>query len=85
MTTTNENKQQQLNRLAELAKLSRKRYLANGGDPRLSVGSLNHNDCLTDEEKQEFSFLFNQLVLDQDIEHYLENKSLTPKIIIDHG
>jgi hypothetical protein len=74
MTTTNEIKQQQQNRLTELAKLSRKRYLANGGDPHLSVGSLNNNDYLTDEEKQEFRHLFNQLVLEQDITHYLQNK-----------
>ncbi|MGK7874194.1 MAG: hypothetical protein AB4426_13040 [Xenococcaceae cyanobacterium] len=72
MTTTNDIKQQLLNRMTELGKISRQRYLDAGGDPRLSVGSLNNNDCLTDKEKQELRDLFNQVVTDEDIATYLK-------------
>jgi hypothetical protein len=72
MTTTNNIKQQQLNRLTELTQLSRQRYLDAGGDPSRSVGSLNNNDCLTDKEREEFRTLFNQVVNDEEIATYLK-------------
>lgn len=72
MTTTPEN--QPLRRLIELSDLSRQRYLAKGGDPGLSVGSHNNNDCLTEEEKQEFSHLVKQLAPPEKIAAYLQEK-----------
>jgi hypothetical protein len=73
MTTTNNTKQQQIDRLTELVQLSRQRYLDAGGDPKLSVGSLNNNDRLTDKEQQEFRELFNQIVTDEDLAAYSQS------------
>ena len=71
MTITKDIKQQ-INRIKELAKISRQRYLDAGGDPKLSVGSLNHNDCLTDGERQELHDLLNQVTPDEDIANYIK-------------
>lgn len=72
MTTIN-SVQQKINRLNELAKIARKRYLDCGGSPHLSVGTLNNNDSLTNEEKQELRNLLNQVVTKENILKYLQD------------
>jgi hypothetical protein len=52
---------QQYQRTIELCQLARQRYLAAGGDPKKSSGTLHNNDCLTEEERQEFLSLVRQL------------------------
>jgi hypothetical protein len=74
MTITNQ--VQKINRLNELAQIARKRYLEQGGNPHLSVGSLNNNDCLTDEEKQELRLLLNQVITEEKLTKYQEKKRL---------
>lgn len=53
--------QQQYQRTIELCQLARQRYLAAGGDPKKSSGTLHKNDYLTEEEKQEFLSIVRQL------------------------
>jgi hypothetical protein len=73
MTTTNEpSKQQQVRRMVELGRIARQRHLEAGGNPQLSVGTLNNNDTLTAEEKQEFLKLANQLFDNESIANYLK-------------
>lgn len=69
MTITN-NTKEKIKRLNELAKISRQRYLENGGNPHFSVGSLNNNDCLNEAEKEEFANLFKQIVTTENIANY---------------
>jgi hypothetical protein len=57
---------QQYQRMVELCQLSRQRYLEAGGNPKLSSGTLHHNDYLTDTEKQEFFQLGKQLTTNLD-------------------
>jgi hypothetical protein len=71
MTTTNE-RQKQIKRLRELAQISKHKYLESGGDPHLSVGSFNNNDCLNESEKQELSVILNQLVKKEEITQYFQ-------------
>ena len=74
MTTTNEpSKQQQVRRMVELGRIARQRHLEAGGNPQLSVGTLNNNDTLTAEEKQEFLKLANQVFDNESIANYLKN------------
>jgi hypothetical protein len=73
MTTTNDrSKQQQVRRMVELGNFARQRHLDAGGNPHLSVGSLNNNDTLTEEEKEEFLKLANQVFDDKSIANYLK-------------
>lgn len=73
MTTTNDkNKQQQVSRMVELGRIARQRHLDARGNPHLSVGSLNNNDTLTSEERQEFLELANQVFDDESIANYLK-------------
>ncbi|MCC5625302.1 hypothetical protein [Nostoc sp. CHAB 5715] len=73
MTTTNDyNKQEQIRRLLELGSIARQRHLDSGGNPHLVVGSLNNNDTLSEEEKQEFLKLANQIFDDESIANYLK-------------
>ncbi|MCC5663106.1 hypothetical protein LC653_03930 [Nostoc sp. CHAB 5784] len=73
MTVTNDhNKQEQIRRLVELGSIARQRHLDTGGNPHLSVGSLNNNDTLNEEEKQEFLKLANQIFDDKSIANYLK-------------
>ena len=51
----------QYQRLREIFATGRKRYLNAGGAPRLSAGSLNGQDYLTDTEKQEILELGRQV------------------------
>lgn len=51
----------QYKRLQEIFALGRQRYLQSGGDPRLSGGSLNDQDFLTEAEKEEIRSLSQQL------------------------
>lgn len=53
MRETTEIEKQQYQRLKEIFTIGRQRYLKAGGDPRLSAGSLNQQDYLTDAEKKE--------------------------------
>jgi hypothetical protein len=52
---------QQYQRLREIFSTARKRYLEAGGNPKLPGGSLNGQDCLTAEEKQEIVELGKQV------------------------
>jgi hypothetical protein len=52
---------QQYQRLREIFATARQRYLDAGGDLHRSAGSLNGQDFLTDEEKQEISNLGRQV------------------------
>lgn len=52
---------QQYQRLREIFATARQRYLDAGGDRHRSAGSLNRQDFLTDEEKQEISNLGRQV------------------------
>lgn len=52
---------QQYHRLQQLFAIARQRYLNAGGNPNLSGGSLNEQDYLTDEEKQEIRELGQQV------------------------
>jgi len=73
MTTTNDkSKQQQVRRMVELGHIARQRHLNAGGNPHLSVGSLNNNDTLTKDERQEFLELANQVFDDESITNYLK-------------
>jgi hypothetical protein len=47
-----------------------------GGNTHLSVGSLNNNDTLTKEERQEFLALANQVFDDKSIANYLKKMAL---------
>lgn len=73
MTTTNdESKKKQVRRMIELGRIARQRHLDTVGNPHLSVGSLNNNDTLTQEERQEFLKLANQVFDDESIANYLK-------------
>jgi len=72
MTTNDKRKQQQVRRMVELEHIARQRHLNAGGNPHLSVGSLNNNDTLTKEERQEFLELANQVFDDESIANYLK-------------
>ncbi len=72
MTTTNDNSKQQISRLLELGRIARQRHLDAGGSPHLSIGSLNDNDTLTQEERQEFLDLANQVFNDESIANLLK-------------
>jgi hypothetical protein len=67
-------KQQQIQRILELSKLAKQRYLDAGGDPHLSVGTFNNNDTLSEAERQEFLNLANQVFPDEDLVKYLNEK-----------
>lgn len=56
-----ESQQQLYQRMLELSSLARQRYLAAGGDPKRSSGSLHQNSFMTEAEKQEFLELARQL------------------------
>ncbi len=71
MTTTESNRQQKVRRLKELFNIARQRYLDVGGDVHSSVGTLNENDTLTDEERKEFFTLADQVFDDKYISNYL--------------
>lgn len=73
-TTNNQYQQQQVKRMAELGRIAKERYLNAGGNPRLSVGSLNDNDTLTKEEKQEFLKLANEIFDDESIANFLKKR-----------
>lgn len=74
MTTPEHTRQKQAHRMLELCKMSRQRYLDTGGNPRLSVGSLNGNDNFTDEEKREFLELARQVFDTDYINNYLQQR-----------
>ncbi len=61
MRKPTELEKKQYERLQEIFVTGRQRYLNAGGDPRLSGGSLNEQDYLTDEEKKEVLELGRQL------------------------
>lgn len=61
MRETTEIEKQQYHRLKEIFAIGRERYLKAGGDPRLSVGSLNQQDYLTDAQKKEVIELGQQI------------------------
>lgn len=61
MRKPTELEKKQYERLQEIFVRGRQRYLDAGGDPRLSGGSLNEQDYLTDEEKKEVLELGRQL------------------------
>lgn len=61
MRETTEIEKQQYRRLKEIFAIGRQRYLKAGGDPRLSAGSLNQQDYLTDAEKKEVIELGQQI------------------------
>jgi hypothetical protein len=67
-------RQQQIQRILRLSKIAKQRYLDAGGDPHLSVGTLNNNDTLSEEERQEFLNLAHQVFTDEDIDQYLNEK-----------
>ncbi|MDZ7958920.1 MAG: hypothetical protein RMY34_13730 [Aulosira sp. DedQUE10] len=71
-TTNNQSKQQQVRRMVELGNFARQRHLDAGGNLHLSVGSLNNNDTLTEQEKEEFLKLANQVFDDKSIANYLK-------------
>lgn len=75
MTTSEQSRQKQARRMLELCKISRQRYLDAGGDRRLSVGSLNGNENFTDEEKQEFLELAQQVFDTEYINKYLQQQN----------
>ncbi|HEY9908541.1 MAG TPA: hypothetical protein V6D18_13155 [Thermosynechococcaceae cyanobacterium] len=56
-----ESQQKLYQRLQELSKVARQRYLDAGGDPLRSSGDLHSNSHMTDAEKQEFLTLARQL------------------------
>ncbi|KYC39542.1 hypothetical protein WA1_31105 [Scytonema hofmannii PCC 7110] len=58
--------------MVELGNIARQRHLDAGGHPYLSVGSLNNNDTLTKEERNEFLELANQVFNDESIANYLK-------------
>lgn len=74
MTILEHTKQKQARQLLELCKISRQRYLDAGGNPRLSVGSLNDNDNFTNKEKQEFLELARQVFDSDYINNYLQQR-----------
>lgn len=61
MRETTEIEKQQYQRMKEIFAIGRERYLKAGGDPRLSAGSLNQQDYLTDAEKKEVIKLGQQI------------------------
>ncbi|MCL1473778.1 hypothetical protein [Argonema antarcticum] len=61
MREPTELEQKQYQRLREIFATARKRYLDAGGDPKRPGGSLNGQDCLTAEEKQEIVALGKQV------------------------
>lgn len=61
MRKPTELEKKQYQRLQEIFVTARQRYLNAGGAPRLSGGSLNKQDYLTDEEKKEVLQLGQQL------------------------
>lgn len=60
-------KQQLYQRMLELSNLARQRYLAAGGDPKRSSGSLHQNSYMTPEERAEFLELARQLASDSEM------------------
>ncbi|NEQ25780.1 MAG: hypothetical protein F6K28_43340 [Microcoleus sp. SIO2G3] len=58
--------------MIELGRIAKQRHLDAVGNPHLSVGSLNNNDTLTEEERQEFLKLANQVFDDESIANYLK-------------
>lgn len=69
MTTTNNIRQQQSLRMAELTKISRQRYLDAGGDPHRAT---NGNEWMTDEERQEYLTLARQVFDEEALANYLK-------------
>jgi hypothetical protein len=69
MSQTNPLQQQQSQRMGELAKIARQRYLDAGGDPQRSA---NGHEWLADAEKQEYLTLARQLFDAEYIDSYLE-------------
>ncbi|MBW4620484.1 MAG: hypothetical protein KME17_14170 [Cyanosarcina radialis HA8281-LM2] len=69
MTPINPLKQQQSQRMGELAKIARQRYLDAGGDPQRSA---NGDEWLTDAEKQEYLTLARQIFAEEYIDNYLK-------------
>jgi len=61
MNDSLELRKQKYQRMIELSQIARQRYLDAGGDPRRSSGTLHGNDRLTEEERQEFFTLGQQL------------------------
>ena len=61
MRETTEIEKQQYQRLKEIFAIGRERYLKAGGNPRLSAGSLNQQDYLTEAEKKEIIELGQQI------------------------
>jgi hypothetical protein len=65
MREPTELEKKQYQRLQEIFNVARQRYLNAGGDPQLPGGSLNGQDCLTVQEKQEIIELGKQVFRQQ--------------------
>lgn len=61
MRKPTEQERQKYQRLREIFAIGRQRYLDAGGDPKLSAGSLNGQDYLSDAEKKEIIELGQQV------------------------
>lgn len=69
MTQTNNIKQQQSQRMGELAKIAKQRYLEAGGIPHRAA---NGEEWLTEEERQEYLTLARQIFDKESIANYLQ-------------
>lgn len=74
MDKTDSSRQQQAQRMIEIFRTARQRYLDAGGDPRRSAGSLNTNDNLTDEERREVKELGEKIFDTEYINNYLQQR-----------
>ena len=67
----NHPKQQQALRMREIFAIARQRYLNAGGNPRKAVDEKH----MTEAEEQEFKEVLGQVLDDEYINNYLQNKS----------
>jgi hypothetical protein len=66
MRQLTDQEKQQYQRMLDLSQMARQRYLAAGGDPNLSSGSLHHNSYMTPDELHEFLELARQFGTETD-------------------
>jgi hypothetical protein len=69
MTPTDNIKLQQSQRMGELGKIARQRYLEAGGDPYRGADG---NQWLTEEERQEYLRLARQVFDEESISNYIK-------------
>ena len=74
MDKTNSTRQQQAQRMIDIFRTARQRYLNAGGDPRRSAGSLNDNDNLTDDERKEVKELGENIFDAEYINNYRQHR-----------